>query len=437
MARGRRRGEGLPTTQQTRAWRPYEVPSHLRQRRLQLALLIALSGGAYAATGGSLILGRGNSASSLTGVSNSKGVAFSFRSKTGSAPFTVNGNSVKVSSLNADKVDGLDSTQLRGQTGPAGPAGAVGPQGPQGLQGPAGANGADGDDGAQGPQGIQGPAGAGLLAVFGDGSDGAATFDGTTTPAGTTRSGSTYTLTRDVYYTTATLTNGVVIKANGYRIFCRTELNIAAGSTIHHDGKSPTGRDTAGAPNVGTLGGIGGEGEAGNGYHPGNGHTTTVDSPRALGGQGGASGAAGGGIGAAGGAILTTASVGSAHNLVQALSGLAADGGRFTGGSGGGGGGSSTQTAGAGGSGGGLLGIYVQSLINNGTIRAPGGNGADAQSGNAGGGGGGGGGAVILVYATKTGSGTVSVAGGSPGTGTGSGGTGEAGSAGNIYELVC
>jgi len=31
----------------------------------------------------------------------------------------------------------------------------------------------------------------------------------------------------------------------------------------------------------------------------------------------------------------------------------------------------------------------------------------------------------------------LSVAGGSPGTGSGSGGTGEAGSAGNIYELAC
>lgn len=96
-----------------------------------LALIIALSGGAYAATGGSLILGRSNSASSLTSVSNPRGVAFSFRSKTGSPPFTVSGNSVKVSSLNADKVDGLDSTQLQGRTGPAGPPGPVGPDGPR------------------------------------------------------------------------------------------------------------------------------------------------------------------------------------------------------------------------------------------------------------------------------------------------------------------
>jgi hypothetical protein len=95
-----------------------------------LALLIALSGGAYAANGGSLILGRSNSASSLTEVRNPGGTAFSFRSKSGRAPFTVNGNSVKVSNLNADKVDGLDSTQLRGAAGPAGPAGPKARKGP-------------------------------------------------------------------------------------------------------------------------------------------------------------------------------------------------------------------------------------------------------------------------------------------------------------------
>jgi hypothetical protein len=77
-----------------------------------LALILALSGGAYAANGGSLILGRSNSASSLTEVRNPQGTAFSFRSKSGRAPFTVNANGVKVPSLNADKVDGYDAAQL-------------------------------------------------------------------------------------------------------------------------------------------------------------------------------------------------------------------------------------------------------------------------------------------------------------------------------------
>jgi hypothetical protein len=40
--------------------------------------------------------------------------------------------------VNADKVDGFDAEQLRGQTGPQGPQGPEGPQGLTGPQGPAG-----------------------------------------------------------------------------------------------------------------------------------------------------------------------------------------------------------------------------------------------------------------------------------------------------------
>jgi hypothetical protein len=50
----------------------------------------------------------------------------------GNVPFSVGDNTGLVTNLNADKVDGLDAAQLRGQTGPQGPAG------------PAGARGADG-----------------------------------------------------------------------------------------------------------------------------------------------------------------------------------------------------------------------------------------------------------------------------------------------------
>jgi hypothetical protein len=407
-----------------------------------LALLIALSGGAYAATGGSLVLGRGNSASSLTGVSNSKGVAFSFRSKTGSAPFTVNGNSVKVSSLNADKVDGLDSSQLRGQTGPAGPAGAAGPQGPQGPQGPAGADGADGDDGAQGPPGIQGPAGAGLLAVFGDGSDGPASFDGTATPAGTTKSGSTYTLARDVYYTTATLANSAIIKTNGYRFFAKTSLDIGSGCVIHRDGNNAVAQAGGSAQAEGTLAAAQNGATGAASYAPGN-PGGWAWSTYPLGGKGGRGGASDSG-GFANNAVTdatTDPAMGSPRNLIEALTlepGPLVGGRRvFSGGSGGSAGAStSASLPGGGGGGGGIVAIYTASLINNGSISANGGNGAAGVAGNTGGGGGGGGGLVILVYGSKSGSGTVSVAGGSPAPGAGSGGTGEAGASGTIYELV-
>ena len=379
-----------------------------------LALLLALSGGAYAATGGSLILGRSNSASSLTEVSNPAGTAFSFRSKSGRAPFTVNGNSVRVSGLNADKVDGLDSTQLQGQTGPTGPAG---PQGPAGVDG------------------------AGLLAVFGDGSDGAAAFDGTATPAGTTKSGSTYTLTRDVYYTTATLTNSATIKTNGYRFFARTSLEIGSGGVIHRDGSNAVAQVGGTSQSSGTLARTvtGATGVAD--YAPGqNGGWEGASYP--LGGGGGRGGAADGGFAnnAVGGSPSDPA-MGSPRNLIQALTvepGPLVQGPRaFCGGGGGSAGASvSASLPGGGGGGGGIVAIYTASIINNGTISAKGGDGAAGVAGNTGGGGGGGGGVVILVYGSSSGSGTVSVAGGSPAAGSGTGGTGEVGTSGTIYELV-
>ncbi len=62
--------------------------------------------------------------------------------------------------INADKVDGLDATQLAGAQGPPGPAGPIGPAGPQGPAGPIGATGAQGPQGPAGPTGATGATGA-------------------------------------------------------------------------------------------------------------------------------------------------------------------------------------------------------------------------------------------------------------------------------------
>jgi hypothetical protein len=153
-----------------------------------LALFVAMTGTATAATGGSFILGKGNSASTTTTLSNSNGVPLSLNSRSGSAPLKV-GSSTKVSNLNVDKLDGLDSTQfqraLSGScnfgiasltaagyktcaTGDAttldgldstlflkvGDPLTVGPRGFQGDQGPAGPQ---GDKGDQGLTGLTGP----------------------------------------------------------------------------------------------------------------------------------------------------------------------------------------------------------------------------------------------------------------------------------------
>ena len=80
-----------------------------------LALFVALTGTATAASGGTFVLGRSNTASSVTTLSNSAGTPLSLGAKAGYAPLKVN-SSVKVVNLNSDKLDGIDSTQLQRPT---------------------------------------------------------------------------------------------------------------------------------------------------------------------------------------------------------------------------------------------------------------------------------------------------------------------------------
>lgn len=74
---------------------------------------ITLGGVSYAATGGSFILGRSNAASSQTLLTNSgSGPVLGLSTRSGQAPIGVSSTSGKATNLNADKLDGLDSTQL-------------------------------------------------------------------------------------------------------------------------------------------------------------------------------------------------------------------------------------------------------------------------------------------------------------------------------------
>ncbi len=102
-----------------------KLGSHVRGNLVgYVALFIALGGTTYAATGGNFILGRANSASStssltapvagkglqVTNTSTGAGAtALGLNVASGHAPFTVN-SGTKVSNLNADKLDGQDST---------------------------------------------------------------------------------------------------------------------------------------------------------------------------------------------------------------------------------------------------------------------------------------------------------------------------------------
>jgi hypothetical protein len=82
------------------------------------ALVIALSGTGYAATGGTFLLGRANKASAVSSLSNSNGTALRLSSKAGTPPLTV-GNSVLVRRLNASELAGIPASGFMQGTGSA------------------------------------------------------------------------------------------------------------------------------------------------------------------------------------------------------------------------------------------------------------------------------------------------------------------------------
>lgn len=166
---------------------------------------------------------------------------------------------------------------------------------------------------------------------FGDGSDGAAAFDGSTTVAGASRSGNDYTLTRDVYYTNATISTGCTLNPAGYRMFCTGTLTLNGTGKVFRNG------------NNGSNGGDGGGGQSGNGAHSGSGGSggaggSALSDGYLKGGVAGATGGGGGGgnsgnpyqSGGAGGS-------GSSGNSVSNSVGVNGVGSAGSGGSGGGG----------------------------------------------------------------------------------------------------
>lgn len=81
---------------------------------LSAGLLIGAANlGAYAATGGPLLLGKKNTADGTTTIATTgKGPAVKLRSKPGKAAFAVS-NKAKIKKLNADRVDGQDGKALQ------------------------------------------------------------------------------------------------------------------------------------------------------------------------------------------------------------------------------------------------------------------------------------------------------------------------------------
>lgn len=287
---------------------------------------------------------------------------------------------------------------------------------------------------------------------YGDGSDGVVTFDSISTFAFASKSGSTYTLTRDVMAASITVNGGVTLNTGGFRIFCLGTFDNEG--TVQNNGGNASGTTAGTAAPGGTLGG-GGAGAAGVASG-----TTTVAGNAAANTNAayaslGAAGGAGGNAGGAAGTISTPARIPTFRDLCSALGmgwvppaavNTTAPGTAVVpcGGTGGGSGKRTTNTTatatGAGGGGGGLILIITQIFLNNGTIQCLGGNGGNAAgAGNcvSGGGGGGGGGAITLIANSfSNGLGILSVAGGSVGTGLNAASAAAAGSSGTTIDFT-
>jgi len=270
---------------------------------------------------------------------------------------------------------------------------------------------------------------------YGDGSDGALVYDGTTTVLGMAPVATVYTLTRDILATSITVNGGATIKTVGFRLGASsTALN---NGTIHNGGNAAA-LSVAGTAVADGSYGLNGE-EGGAGGMNGNGADGVAQATSPNGpGAGGIGGAATNTGGASGTAVASAATVGSVKSIAAILAGasLGVSPVAFAGGGGGGGGAGVDASAvgGGGGAGGGCLLITAFRLINNGTIHCNGGAGA-AGSGTTASGGGAGGGGGYLAILTKhgiAGSGAITANGGAGGLGTHTGANGAAGAAGTV-----
>lgn len=256
-------------------------------------------------------------------------------------------------------------------------------------------------------------------------------------------------LTRNMYYNNLTINSGKILNTKGYRIFVKGTLTNEG--IIQNSGTNGGNGNTDGCQAPGDNGGAGGVGGYFNGGTdgsyggPGQCHFSGGTAPEA--GTNKVNTICGDGVNGGNASLKGTGTIYEQVSTLFELKTGSSEAGKFwvCGGSCGGAGGGGEyggQGGGAGGSGG-IIGIYAKYLINNGIIRALGGNGgnghnaADLNSDGGSGGGGGNGGIIILVYQNKTGSGSVSVASGTGGAGgSGTRGSGVAGSNGNVGKIL-
>lgn len=272
-----------------------------------------------------------------------------------------------------------------------------------------------------------------FVGIFGDGSDGAVTLDGSTTyNTWSGLAGSTYTMTRDVFCTSLTVNAGVTLLPNNFRVFCTgAVINNGLFSADGHAGLANGTNGSSLGAQITTGGRAGGAGQTTTGSA---GAASNVGSP-----AGGAGGAGASGSGGAGGVTQSSGTY-FYRSIATAVSGsLFFQGTPYpvTGGAGGGGGGGdTTHTGGGGGGGGGVILAVAHSVTNSGTMSAGGGGGGTPATGNCGGGGGGTGGQILTYTLSAWTAGTTNVAGGVPGGGVGSGTTGTTGGVGTVLNMV-
>lgn len=319
------------------------------------------------------------------------------------------------------------------------------------------------------------------IVSYGDASDGAATCDGSTSVAGMSLAGSTYTMTRNCYFTNLTVNNTIILNLNGYILYgTGTLTNNGTINRNGNNGNNGANGNTGGAGGTGgasladgylkgvSAGADGGNGGAGggggaNGTNGNNGTATTnsLGSTASNSGQGGdVSGKTGGTTGTAGtftaNNLRLTVGFQLSYLLDISSSGATVKYTASPSSGGAGGGAGSTTSAGGGGGGagssGGIVVIFFRVIINNTSkvISANGGNGGNGGDGQTnvgppngavgGGGAGANGGIIILAYNQLTNSGSITVTAGTKGTkgvnGTSTNATdGTNGSAGTIYQF--
>ena len=283
--------------------------------------------------------------------------------------------------------------------------------------------------------------------VFGDGSDGQVTFDGSTTILGLVPVANVYTLVQDIFLGSSTINNGVTIITGGLRIFCNGVLTN--NGTIKRNGNNGTAAGVAGAAVTGgsiTNGTAGAaEGTAGGAGNVGAGSNGVNSTAVTIGGSGGNGGAGGSAGGNAGTAVALNLFQGNIRSIPTAVLGMLITGAgaiiKIQGGTGGGGGGGdATVKGGGGGSGGGILIIAAFMFAGTGAIQARGGDGGSPASGTNCGGGGAGGGGVVIVISRSVISGaisgqTIDANHGTPGNPQGTGVIGGSGNNGIVVYL--